>query len=307
MKSSLPGLNRPVARRSEADSGISWAACALAEGLSPCTSPPSWALAAVTSKATGLAPALSENDMAPPSRSTSSMATAHEGALVLLLPSALASAFDVATGGGVATPWLTIQRSYIQRLPASRSTCALGWINWIFAALKDWPGRSMSTCVSSTFLTDTREIFPCASSTSLTAISGAVTCRACGLSAVAACQLRPSRASSWPFSAGSRNWPIYLAAMLSGQAATTTVPCAAWSVAEPLKVTSAGADSRSAGAALVTALPCAGVPAAKGSSPSEPLNRSGAPAVNGMAIAEALSATSVRRVRAGDGRVSSSQ
>ena len=61
-------------------------------------------------------------------------------------------------------PWLTIQRSYLQRLPVLRSTRALGWVNRIFAALKDWPGRSIFNWVSSNFLMKTSEFFPCVSS-----------------------------------------------------------------------------------------------------------------------------------------------
>ena len=224
LKRSVPGSNRPEARRSDAVSGMSLATDPFAgvdECLSSSTRPPSWALAALTSNATGLAPALSENDIAPPMSSTSLMATAHEGAAALL-------AALVAGDCGVAvTALATSQRSYIQRFWGSRSTRALGWVSSSLAALKVWPGTSMSTPATSTRLTDTSDTLPCASNTSLSASCDAVTCSACGLPLLAACQLMPSCASSWPPSAGSKNWPIYLAAIFSGHAATLAVTCAA--------------------------------------------------------------------------------
>src|SRR4051812_43692302 len=156
---------------------MGFAAWARDAGLSSSSSPPSWALAAVTSKATGLTPALSENDIAPPSSCTSWTATAQEGAELR----ATASTGGGGTGGKLAVPGLgfAIQRSYIQRFSLSRSTWALGCVSSNLAALKLWPATSISTCAKSTRLTDTKETLPWASCTSLTASCGAVSCSTC--------------------------------------------------------------------------------------------------------------------------------
>ena len=137
LKLSLPGSNRPAARRSDTDSGISLAATDFADDFSSSTRPLSCALTAFTSKATGLLPALSTNCMAPPARLTSSMAMAQVGALAL-------TSGVVGGGARVAGLFSTSQRSNIQRLSASRSTSALGCITCNLLALKVCPVRSIS-------------------------------------------------------------------------------------------------------------------------------------------------------------------